>query len=353
MSGYILGNRILSYCKNNPKNCPYTFETPINSLQNQVNTINKEISTINKEISGLESINIVGSYNISPYDNTQYGNTKIRIGWYDGGFYDSGKANVCIGSLANGGFYNTSSGNYNVSLGNITLTQNVSGIYNTAIGHNSQYSCSTGGANTSIGYGALYDNVDGSFNVAVGSAAGNNNTGSNNTFIGRRAGRNSSSVNYNYTTCLGSGSLATGSNQIILGTSSQSVYGGTYNTISDARDKIEIRDTILGLKFIEKLRPVDYKYNFRTVTNGDEVEDNENNIINKKGNRYHHGLIAQEVKLTMDDMGIDFAGYQDHKINGGIDQLTIGYSELIGPMIKSIQELNNKIKILEDKLSKQ
>jgi len=55
--------------------------------------------------------------------------------------------------------------------------------------------------------------------------------------------------------------------------------------------------------------------------------------------RLHHGLIAQEVKATMDSLGIDFGGYQDHSIKGGEDVLSIGYNELIGPLIKAIQEL--------------
>ena len=62
-------------------------------------------------------------------------------------------------------------------------------------------------------------------------------------------------------------------------------------------------------------------------------------------NRYHHGLIAQEVQ----DLGIDFGGFQDHKINGGQDVLSIGYDELIAPMIKAIQELKAEIELLKAK----
>jgi hypothetical protein len=55
--------------------------------------------------------------------------------------------------------------------------------------------------------------------------------------------------------------------------------------------------------------------------------------------RYHQGLIAQEVKQTMDELGVDFGGYQDHSIKGGDAVLTIGYEELVAPLIKAIQEL--------------
>ena len=370
MSGYVMGARILNYCRNHPKQCPYAYVSPITSLQGQINTINGEINTINGEINTinleideqiepnitqLQNTNIIPTYSIPQVNPSSYGYTNIRIGWYDPSYNKNlGLGNVCIGNLANGGFYSNNSGNYNVSMGNVALTKNVSGNYNVAMGHNSQFNCSSGSANTTMGYTALFDNVNGSYNVAIGSAAGNNNLGSYNTFLGRRAGRNASSVSYNYTTCVGTDSVATGSNQVVLGTASQNVYGGTYNTISDARDKAEIRDTILGLEFIQKLRPVDYKYKLRSANNKINEEMNEEmNEENINGNRYHHGLIAQEVKTLIDSMGVDFGGYQDHSVNGGCEQLTLGYSELIGPMIKSIQQLNEKIKILEDKLSHQ
>ena len=74
-----------------------------------------------------------------------------------------------------------------------------------------------------------------------------------------------------------------------------------------------------------------------------DPETHERTAVTKDGsrkrNRYHHGLIAQEVKSVSDSLGIDFAGYQDHKVNGGGDVLSIGYTELIAPMIKAMQEL--------------
>jgi hypothetical protein len=37
--------------------------------------------------------------------------------------------------------------------------------------------------------------------------------------------------------------------------------------------------------------------------------------------------------------GIDFGGYQDHRVKGGDDVLSLGYEELIAPLIKAVQEL--------------
>ena len=71
----------------------------------------------------------------------------------------------------------------------------------------------------------------------------------------------------------------------------------------------------------------------------------------KKRSRYHHGLIAQEVKAVLDAKKIDFGGFQDHKIAGGDDVLSIGYDELIAPMIKAIQELSAEVTLLKSKIN--
>jgi hypothetical protein len=71
----------------------------------------------------------------------------------------------------------------------------------------------------------------------------------------------------------------------------------------------------------------------------------------KKRTRFHHGVIAQEVKEVMDDLGIDFAGYQDHTLKGGNDVLTIGYTEFIGPLIKAVQELSAELTSIKARVS--
>jgi hypothetical protein len=69
----------------------------------------------------------------------------------------------------------------------------------------------------------------------------------------------------------------------------------------------------------------------------------------KKRTRFHHGLIAQEVKAVLDAKGIDFGGFQDHSVKGGDDVLSIGYEELIAPMLKAIQELSAEVAALKAK----
>ena len=79
------------------------------------------------------------------------------------------------------------------------------------------------------------------------------------------------------------------------------------------------------------------------------------NIIpdgSKKRHRYHHGLIAQELKSVMDEKQLDFGGYQDHTVIGGEDVISLGYDEFIAPLIKSVQELNTKVVELQEKITK-
>lgn len=145
---------------------------------------------------------------------------------------------------------------------------------------------------------------------------------------------------------------------------------------SDKRDKTKIKDTNLGLDFIKSLRPVDYILDVRNdyITEAPEpikfnaseeekaeyivkynkwVEENKLENISPNGThervRFHHGLIAQELKSVLDAKGIDFGGFQDRKIKGGEDVLGIVYEELIAPLIKSIQELSAKVEVLESK----
>jgi hypothetical protein len=145
---------------------------------------------------------------------------------------------------------------------------------------------------------------------------------------------------------------------------------------SDKRDTFQIKDTEFGLDFIKSLRPVDYILDVRNdyITEAPEYPAepaSENDILeyNKKYNewvesrsltpivpngknkrsRFHHGLIAQEVKSVLEEKGIDFGGFQDRKIKGGEDVLGIVYEELIAPLIKAVQELSAKVTTLESK----
>ena len=108
----------------------------------------------------------------------------------------------------------------NNAFGNQALTANTTGTGNNAFGYQALSSNLTGTGNNAFGQGALINNT-GSNNTAFGNSALNTNTtGSNNTAIGNNAqvngASNSTAIGYNATTSK--------SNQIVLGTSAETVY---------------------------------------------------------------------------------------------------------------------------------
>jgi hypothetical protein len=196
----------------------------------------------------------------------------------------------------------------------------------------------------------------------------------------------SSAINtYSNIVGLGSNSQVTGANQIQLGDPNTTTYAyGAVQNRSDLRDKADVRPTVLGLSFIKSLRPVDFRWDLRDsyrteppVLSADpspeevlsyNVETKKwqetNKLTNlshngsKKRSRYHHGIIAQELQSLIRTTGVDFGGFQDHKIAGGEDVLSVGYPEFIAPLIKAVQELsemnealNERVKALEAKVA--
>ena len=105
------------------------------------------------------------------------------------------------------------------------------------------------------------------------------------------------------------------------------VYCVTLVESSDETDKTDFDET-LGLDFILDLQPKSYK-------------------MNKGKNRNRkHGLVAQEVLSSVEKLGkinADFAAVVHDEESG---RYGLSYSQFIAPIIKSIQELNDKIESL-------
>jgi hypothetical protein len=119
---------------------------------------------------------------------------------------------------------------------------------------------------------------------------------------------------------------------------------GTIQT-SDEREKKDIIDSDLGLDFVNKLRPVSYKWKVgqnietteTTIDKGGK-EITKSTIAPRAGIRTHYGLIAQEVEALLD--GKDFGGFihdEETDIKG------LRYDQFVPLLIKAIQELNEKI----------
>lgn len=120
---------------------------------------------------------------------------------------------------------------------------------------------------------------------------------------------------------------------------------GTIQT-SDVNAKFDIAPSDLGLNFISKLNAVSYKMKVaeNIVTPVKIGKDAENNSIYREevtprvGSRTHYGFIAQEVKAVLGDKD---AGIWIKDKETGDEGLR--YEELIGPMIKAIQELKAEL----------
>jgi hypothetical protein len=274
------------------------------------------------------------------------GHTNTVIGSGAGKHITDGRHNTIVGGNT-GNLYN---GSFNTIIGSYNYLQATSVEYSVSIGFNSQSSGEISNGNTSIGANSLTHNKTGTQNTAIGQNA---------LFW---------DLNIINSTGVGYGSSVTGNNQVQLGNSSTTTYVfGTVQNRSDIRDKTDVRNTILGLDFIKSLRPVDYRWDMREDYKpvvpkdpGMEATDEQKasyqaeiktwldacklkNITHngtKKRNRFHHGLIAQEVKEVLTQKGIDFGGYQDHSISGGDDVLSLGYDQFIAPLIKAVQELS-------------
>lgn len=261
----------------------------------------------------------------------------------------------------------------NIAIGLNTMPS-TTGQGNTSVGDSSMTLATTGQDNTAFGAGSLGGLTTGIENVAIGSQSGQNisssneNTlvgfqagfgdfalglGSNNTFVGNRTGYNSSgngNVFIGWTTALnattgnnniviGSGAdkaTPTSSNSITLGNSSISVLRcqvTSITSLSDARDKDEIKDLSAGLDFINEIKPVSFVWKDRDENGKQGIKDSGFTAQNLKEVQEKYNL-SEELKLVYDE---------------NPEKLEASYGRLIPILVKAIQELSDKFKEIEAK----
>jgi len=302
---------------------------------------------------------------------------------------NTGSFNTAVGLST---LYTTGEGGYNTALGANALSSNSSGHSNTASGYQSLNSNVAGASNVASGYRALYENVvgnlntangyqalfesDNDYNTANGALALRNNSlgfyntaagvaalyfntdGDYNTAVGANAGVTTG--NLDNTTAIGYGAQVTASNKVQIGNDlvedvylgSRSESGGAANlrllgasyaaahlSTSDERLKEDIAPVSEGLALINDLSPVSYRR------------------IGQAGDATEMGLIAQEVQATLDKHGLHSGMVSQPDENGN---LYLHYNELLAPMIRAIQELDDasmakdeQIALLEQKLETQ
>ena len=278
------------------------------------------------------------------------------------------------------------------AVGALALQGAFGGERNTALGARAAQAL-TGSDNTAVGYDALAQVTDES---------------NSNTAVGVNAMKSVSGPISN-ASALGYNSTVTGNNQVQLGNSTTTVYAfGAVQDRSDPRDKTDERPTLLGLNFVLKCKPMDYRLDLRddyidhasrpqapaplreqptppvakfTDENYHELHDSFasdlvsweqeqeahrlameeyrrlldewvaanrlGNIVHdgsKKRERFHHGFMAPQVLQAAKDCGLeDFGGFQDHAINGGQDVHSLGYTEMVAPAYRAIQELHEML----------
>jgi trimeric autotransporter adhesin len=278
---------------------------------------------------GLQALffNTTGNYNTANGMNALYSNT-------------TGNENT-----ANGGYalvYNTI-GSFNTANGYGALLSNTTGSSNTANGYQSLYSNTIGNYNTTNGYGALYSNTTGFGNTANGHLSlYSNTTGYHNTVLGFATGNTITTGNN--LTCIGNNAQPTtpdAINQITLGNSSVTSLRCNVTTItslSDVRDKKNIRDLNLGINFIMKLKPRIYNWDKR------EWYDDNKSDGSKMNEEPTAGFIAQELDEAQTTGNAEWLNLV-LKDNPEKWEATPG--NLFPVMVKAIQELIIKNEQLE------
>jgi hypothetical protein len=154
--------------------------------------------------------------------------------------------------------------------------------------------------------------------------------GTYNTFLGADTGVNNS-LFYDYTsiitnsTAIGNSAKVDESNQIVLGNSSITSLKCNVQTItnlSDRRDKKDIEELETGIEFIEKVKPVKFKWNMRDGGKIDILE---------------WGFIAQDL--------IEIGGKQIPNLidDSDNDKLCIGQMAMFPVLIKAVQDLKKLV----------
>jgi len=305
-----------------------------------------------------------GAYSLS--DNTT-GVNNASFGYISLTHNTTGGNNTATGAYA---LQSNIDGNYNVANGTAALSSHSTGNENTAVGNNALHNDISGGSNTAMGSQSLYSSTTGSSNVAMGDYSLNANTdGTGNTGIGSGAlgipqtGNFNTAVGYganvggefSNATAVGHNAYVTADNTIRVGDGSVTSIGGQvlWTTISDGRFKTNIKENVVGLEFIKKLRPVTYNFDpagFRKFTEsvikrpGDKntmgATRDENSAADAVSAKIlYTGFVAQEVETAAKSLNYDFSGVDAPKNEK--DYYGLRYASFVVPLVKGMQELSD------------
>jgi hypothetical protein len=209
-----------------------------------------------------------------------------------------------------------------------------SGFYsseNTGIGFSSLTNLTTGYCNTAVGWRSLTSITTGHHNSALGLQSGSNiNTGSNLTCLGYNAHPTSGSA----------------TNQITLGNNyvtSLRCNVTTITSLSDARDKKNIKNLNLGLDFLMNVKPRLFNWDRRewyddNVSDGSKIQETPT-----------AGFVAQELDEVQKTQNAEWLNLV---LKDNPEKLEATPGNLLPIMVKAIQELKIENDELKEKLIK-
>jgi hypothetical protein len=232
-------------------------------------------------------------------------------------------------------------GNYNCAFGSHTLTPNSTGSFNSAFGYSALRSNTTSSFNSAFGIGALFTNSTGLSNSAFGTyALFSNIDGNRNTAIGDSAGRlmvsGSNNTFIGYNSQPSSGSV---SNEITLGNNQVTTIRANVTSItslSDARDKKNIKDLSLGLDFLMKVKPREFNWDKREWYSDGQSDGT------KMQDAPTAGFIAQELDNAQTDAEAEWLKLV---LKENPDRIEASSGNLFPIVVKAVQDL----KIEKDK----
>ena len=105
-----------------------------------------------------------------------------------------------------------------------------------------------------------------------------------------------------------------------------------------------VKDSTLGLNFINELRPVTFNWKPNNEF-PKEFKDYKENVNDMNTTDTLHGMIAQDVKAALDKAGVDTFGGWSEEADGS---QRISQEMFVHPLIKAVQELSAKVKALEE-----
>lgn len=286
-------------------------------------------------------------------------NDKVSIGINAGLLATTGHRTIHIGEKSGvsnyGGIDTVAIGNFNnyftscqsTTIGNQIQT-NCNNTANTQIGRVAfQLNC---GCSTGIGANAGQAANACGKQVAIGHAASQFYSCTGNTAIGACANRFGGNCK---TTQIGFYAYGSNynNNHFVIGKYGfvRAYVNVAWSNLSDCRDKtnIESLPDNLGLNFIRNLNPVSFKFDHRKkyiYKCGFEYGTKDGTL---KEQLEHYGFLAQEVKEAAETLSETFEGvsYNEHDDVYGLAAL-----ELISPIVKSLQQINEDLDLIEAQL---